>query len=173
MSSRRMLLSTRTKYLAVGIVTGLGLSVVGAGYYYRPLPLSMEEEKDETRYKKTLGRRDHVQRFISSASLTDRADQPIPPLVLVGRQIIIFFGVTISRFLLTTTGDFSVVQDHRYMNFLNRLLTRESGRGLLTVSNHRSLVDEPCILSSILPYWMNIQPKFVRYSLCGKKLYSQ
>ena len=42
-------------------------------------------------------------------------------------------------------------------------------RPLLTISNHRSLMDDPMILSSILPFWIAIQPKYNRYSVCAQE----
>jgi hypothetical protein len=42
-------------------------------------------------------------------------------------------------------------------------------RPLLTISNHRSLMDDPMILSSILPFWVAIQPKYNRYSICAQE----
>lgn len=36
------------------------------------------------------------------------------------------------------------------------------------VSNHRSMLDDPAMMSSILPLWMSVQPKYIRWSVCAQ-----
>jgi hypothetical protein len=65
-------------------------------------------------------------------------------------------------------GRFKIKYDDNYNLFLTSVLHRESGQALLTVSNHRSMADDPGALSCILPYKVGINPKYVRWSLCAQ-----
>jgi monolysocardiolipin acyltransferase len=81
---------------------------------------------------------------------------------------VVFVVVNISRFIHTILrGKIDVSLDHNYYNFLRQLKFREEGRPLITVSNHRSLLDDPTLLGCIIPYLTIIQPKFARYTLCA------
>ena len=49
---------------------------------------------------------------------------------------------------------------------LNRLVRRED-RGLLTVSNHVSGLDDPCILAAIMPFHLIAELESLRWTLCA------
>jgi hypothetical protein len=131
----------------------VALIVFGTGYWYRPKPFIDQSSQIEQ---------------ISNFPI-ETSKQPLPLIVRFSRQVVLFFGVTFSRAFLTLTGDFSILHDKFYHNFVQRVMHRENGRPLITVSNHRSLVDEPTLFSSLLPYYLNIQPKYIRYSICAQE----
>lgn len=47
---------------------------------------------------------------------------------------------------------------------------REEGRGLLTVSNHKSFYDDPGIWSALLPFW-RISPEQMRWTICTEDVF--
>lgn len=53
---------------------------------------------------------------------------------------------------------------------LNLVFNRPKGKGLLTVSNHQSIVDDPGIWGAILPFW-RIRPNQLRWSLCTEDVF--
>ena len=81
--------------------------------------------------------------------------------------------VTITRAVFLMTGRFSVAKDAEgaanYDRFVDAVISREPGVPLLTVSNHRSVADDPYVMSVILPYHIIIQPRFLRYGLCSQE----
>ncbi|CAM9662730.1 unnamed protein product, partial [Chrysoparadoxa australica] len=49
---------------------------------------------------------------------------------------------------------------------------REEGRGLLTVSNHMSVLDDPCLMSCLIPFWrMLFNVHKLRWSICTDDVY--
>ena len=56
-------------------------------------------------------------------------------------------------------------------NTLKRLMFhRPKGKGLLTVSNHQSVVDDPGLWGALLPFW-RISPEQMRWSLCTDDIF--
>lgn len=60
-------------------------------------------------------------------------------------------AVTLARVFLYVCSSFKIYDDEHYETFLNQIQYRKKGVPLITVSNHRSVLDDPCILGSILP----------------------
>ena len=48
-------------------------------------------------------------------------------------------------------GDFDVKEDEHYQNFVEKSLSRDPRTPMFTLPNHRSLMDDPMMLASILP----------------------
>jgi hypothetical protein len=145
------------KIVKTGGVIGLA-SVLGVGYWYRPIPLDAQNKP--------------VDRTLVNASpekLTDLPDRAIPFVAKVAQQFVIWFGVSLFRLYLNVTGEFTVIQDDNYKTFLRHVAHRDENQPFISVSNHRSLMDDPGVLSSILPYSMNIRPRFVRHSICAQE----
>lgn len=53
----------------------------------------------------------------------------------------------------------------RRKKFLELVFRRPRGRGLLTVSNHLSVIDDPGLWAALLPWW-RMRPEQMRWSLC-------
>mmetsp|Transcript_41099 Transcript_41099/g.41983 ORF Transcript_41099/g.41983 Transcript_41099/m.41983 type:complete len:363 (+) Transcript_41099:50-1138(+) len=53
---------------------------------------------------------------------------------------------------------------------LDNVMKRPKGRGLLTISNHQSLMDDPGLWSAILPFW-RLRPSLNRWSICTEDVF--
>ncbi len=70
---------------------------------------------------------------------------------------------------MSTYGRYEIVEDECYDSFLRAVLNRSPNQGLITVSNHRSLFDDPGIVSCLLPLPIAIQPKYNRWGICSQE----
>lgn len=102
---------------------------------------------------------------MSKYNLAEIADEPHPVLYELASQIAIVTTGLIARTFLFGLGELHIKQDEHYQNFLNKVVHRDR-RPLITVSNHRSVVDDPMILNSILPLRLAMIPKYNRYGIC-------
>ena len=55
------------------------------------------------------------------------------------------------RFFLYGLGTFEIKEDEHYQHFVDRSLHRDSRTPMFTLPNHRSLMDDPMVLASLLP----------------------
>ena len=141
------------KIKSIFYTTGI-ISPFLVGWWYRPISI------DESNKSKRSG-------LMSKYGLPELADIHPPFLYEVGRKIVIFFQVSLSRIFLMYGGSFKLKEDDKYLKFLSYLKKRDSP--MITVSNHRSLLDDPLIFSCLTPFLLNIQPKFLRYNLCSQE----
>jgi monolysocardiolipin acyltransferase len=100
-----------------------------------------------------------------------RADTPI--FLSIAKRISIGATTLAIRLFMNSYGEYKVVDDQHYAHFLS-LVLGESGRSdnnqsLITVSNHRSLFDDPGVVSLVLPLWIGLQPKYNRYGICSQE----
>ena len=58
----------------------------------------------------------------------------------------------------------------RRETLLQHVFHRPAGKGLLTVSNHQSILDDPGLWGAILPFW-RIRPEQLRWSLCTEDVF--
>jgi len=73
---------------------------------------------------------------------------------------------------MNTYGQYQIKDDDCYQTFLQTVLggnNRQPNQGLITVSNHRSLFDDPGIVSCLLPLPIAIQPKYNRWAICSQE----
>jgi monolysocardiolipin acyltransferase len=102
------------------------------------------------------------------------------------------------RIFMNTYGRYEIVEDECYRDFLEVVLQqqdvnntfignmfgggggggrsdgtkkniRQPNQGLITISNHRSLFDDPGIVSCLLPLPQAIQPKYNRWGICSQE----
>jgi hypothetical protein len=136
---------------------------VAVTYFYRPLP---DPGTD------TLGGPLRSSFWFTSAhSVADIAvsGRPVPFWLEQCRIIAAFLNVSFFRLCMAVLGgSFQVASDDNYDRFLDAVIHRQPGTALLTVSNHRSMADDPGAMSCIIPYRLGINPKYVRWSLCAQ-----
>lgn len=53
---------------------------------------------------------------------------------------------------------------------VDKIFNREAGRGLLTVSNHQSMADDPGLFAALIPWW-RISSKQMRWVLCTEDIF--
>jgi hypothetical protein len=58
----------------------------------------------------------------------------------------------------------------RRSDLLACVFNRTPGRGLLTVSNHQSVLDDPGIWTALLPFW-RLRPRQLRWVLCTEDVF--
>jgi len=136
------------------------ISSVAFTGWCRPLPIP-NNKLEKSKYER-MG-------WISRYKITDHANHPLPILYDFARNLTIAFQVSLSRLLLMNLGKFQVISDSKYNEFIHLLLTKDTLTPVITVSNHRSIIDDPGVFACLLPYWMNVQPKFLRYTLCAQE----
>ena len=130
-------------------------SVIFAGstassIYYRPISSS-----DDGKVNRNLF-------FCSKSSLINLDESAVPWLYGLSRHISILSTVCVMKLVTFSLGNLEIKYDQHYFTLLDYVKARDDKIPLLTVSNHRSLVDDPIIMSNILPFWMNAQPKYLR-----------
>ena len=101
----------------------------------------------------------------------DRDETPI--LLSIARALSIGVTTVAIRFFMNTYGEYHIEDDEHYAHFLKLVLggdgRKEHKHALLTVSNHRSLFDDPGVVSCILPLWIGLQPKYNRWGICSQE----
>ena len=101
----------------------------------------------------------------------------VPILLEWARRISIGVTTLAIRLVMNTYGQYTIIEDSHYHDFLNAVFGGENGQqqqrspkqGLITVSNHRSLLDDPGIVSCLLPLNIAIQPKYNRWGICSQE----
>ena len=136
----------------------IGGSTVAAAYVYRPLPSGKRHE----------GSVRGLEKMSSSTSLSDET-YTSPFLIWLGRAWLTPLIVTMSRVFLRGANTFSTRKDDNYWDFIDAVTARGPERALVTVSNHRSLMDDPPLISNILPYHVGIQPRYLRFGACAEE----
>ena len=69
----------------------------------------------------------------------------------VGAYVSTALVVCACRFFLYGLGKFEIKDDEHYRNFVEKCLNRDSRTPIITLPNHRSLMDDPMVLASLLP----------------------
>lgn len=140
---------------AAATVTATG----AACFYYRPLPDPGSDKEGPRRSGP----------WTSAASLSDEA-HAVPWLVSLGRHVVTPVVITLSRTFLLSCGRFDIRRDDNYEAFLQAALRRPAGTALITISNHRSMFDDPAVLSSLLPFIHAVQPRYLRFNVCSQEI---
>ena len=158
-------LNPMARRLGAAVATAAG----GVSYYYRPLYDHASNGGSS--------RENHT--FTSTSELCDRANQtpemqmgscPAPSLVYrLAQHIVVFSCTTTSRIFLYFGGQFRVKEDEHYAHFVATVRRRDPGVPLITVSNHRSMLDDPFLMASVLPLQMSYQPRYLRWGICSQE----
>lgn len=170
-ASRRSL--TRVSSRVLG---GICLISFGTATYYRPLPLpdDADEEDSSTRTTCTINIPNRKEATFCSENapiLFNRDETPF--FLALSQRLSIGLTTVLIRLFMNTYGEYHITNDEHYHHFLTLVLggdgRKENHQSLITVSNHRSLFDDPGIVSCLLPLWIGIQPKYNRWGICSQE----
>lgn len=150
-------------FLAGTVITG------GELVYYRPIPVDWFSKVSRLNYA-----------FASQGTIIDDYGFKRVYFYNLGQVVINGLLTSICRFFMFSCGRFQIIKDENYLNFLSLVVASDKSgvtvkdyesdnRPLLTISNHRSLVDDPGMMSCLLPSSMCYRVKFLRYSICAKE----
>ncbi|CAM9389378.1 unnamed protein product [Ectocarpus fasciculatus] len=67
-------------------------------------------------------------------------------------------------------GNFEIVENENYRKFLHHVQHRDSRTALITVSNHRSVFDDPGLLSCLLPLPIALISRNIRWNICAEEV---
>lgn len=198
MLSRRINWAKASRTTA-GLLGGTAFLSFVTATYYRPLPLPEEDDRtctydtdernNENQKKKSrikLNTACSPQHMAHSAILPDRNNEPFcskelpyfsrektPHFLSIARYLSIGCTTILIRLLMNTYGEYDIENDQHYAQFLTLVLggdgREEQKQPLITVSNHRSLFDDPGVVSCLLPLWIGIQPKYNRWGICSQE----
>ncbi|CAN0088297.1 unnamed protein product [Scytosiphon promiscuus] len=136
-------------------------AISGAAYYYRPDPSG---ELLESRRTKSPGRNDRPQ------DRCDDATEPEPVLLQAARSAVMTPVAVLSRVVLFGLNNTRLVEDERHARLVDFVRKRPEGEPLLTVSNHASTLDDPAVMSVLLPWDVVLRPKLMRWSVCSQEI---
>lgn len=94
--------------------------------------------------------------YIETPAVTERSH--------IATSIIMITCGTVSKLLLRTLN---TLHPYNINIFHQAIDTRPKGKGLLTFSNHQSVMDDPFLLGSIVPSRLLINAKKMRWGLCS------
>lgn len=69
-----------------------------------------------------------------------------------------------SKLLLYGLNETEFIGKEKYYSIINN--QENSDRGLLTLFNHCSVIDEPLLSAAIVPQKLLLQPRKIRYAVC-------
>lgn len=133
------------------------ISAAGAAWWYRPT-LHHQRKNDS---------------FFSSHScieLSDHCNKPQPLLMSIATYLNFTVTVSASMIFMKFLGSYKIKENDNYKTFMKAVLSREAGTPLITVSNHRSLVDDPAMMANLTPVWVTLQPWLLRWNICTHEI---
>ena len=151
-----------------------------SAWYYRPIADNsylaiIDQTNDGTHHTDTKSKQRSIgpdrssQTFCSPDTSPPWSRSHTPFLLSCARSISIGATTLAIRLLMNTYGRYDILRDEHYESFLQTVLHREPDQGLITISNHRSLFDDPGIVSCLLPLHIAIQPKYNRWGICSQE----
>ncbi|KAL3765019.1 hypothetical protein ACHAW5_004278 [Stephanodiscus triporus] len=161
-----------------------------SAWYHAPVADDRDYDDDSGGDDATTGPRAR-----GGATTTTTPSPPSSWLLDLARRSSIGVTTVAIRLFVTTYGGYEVADDDNYRKFLETVLRLGGGddyddncddddddddgrgrprrrrrrRGLITVSNHRSLFDDPGVVSCLLPLPIAIQPRYNRWALCSQE----
>lgn len=113
---------------------------------------------------KVLGFTEKQEENIARRNRTYVATPPLSDNFTIGTTMIAATAGIFGKILLTTLNRLHTYQlDILY----DAIENRDSSTGLLTVSNHKSVIDDPFLLGAILPRRILLNPELVRWGFCS------
>ena len=152
---------TIAKYSIRAAVGTTALSF-GTATYYRPLPHTIESPS-----------KDRKDVSFCSEEHPYFTREKTPFLLSIAQSLSIGCTTLLIRLFMNTYGEYNIKNDEHYQHFLKLVLggdgRQEANQALITVSNHRSLFDDPGVVSCLLPLWVGLQPKYNRWGICSQE----
>lgn len=93
-----------------------------------------------------------------------------PPWGPFGRDFVLGVVSGLGKLWLQAFGDFTVTNHETFLQLVSR---RDRKEGLITVSNHTSTLDDPFVISALLPwsfFYSEREHKGVRWSMCARSV---
>ena len=141
----------------------------GTAWYYRPSP-----DLSNGWWVRMRGRSEAAtpeqQRVAARPWLLDGYEASPEPLALrLARQLIFIIGGGVGRLIVTGLNSFEIRGDAaHHERFTELALDRPVGQGLLTVSNHTSVIDDPSVLAAALPPRALLTPAAQKWTPCSQ-----
>jgi hypothetical protein len=89
---------------------------------------------------------------------------------LLGPLIRYFSSLLFGLFFTILLKVMNRFTSHRVETLLHNVFHRPDGKGLLTVSNHQSVVDDPGLWAVVLPWW-RLDPNKLRWAICTEDVF--
>jgi len=146
------------------VAAGTVIASFTAAAYYRPVPDNSTDGNGPDRTSES---------FCSSHQIFPYLRDETPFLLSIARSLTLGVTTLAIRVLMNTYGSYEIENDENYAKFLEIVLggdgRSDQKQGLLTVANHRSLFDDPGVISCVLPLWVGLQPKYQRWGICSQE----
>lgn len=144
------------RFFGVSFISGVS-AMSGMAIWNRPIFDDQDDNNGPDRADKA---------FLSKSSPFDQAGQE-PYLMKMARVFASVPTMIVFRTIMQVCGDFKIKKNQEYLNFVDKVVDRGSA-ALITVSNHRSLVDDPGVVPNLLPMSIAAQPRHMRWGLCAQ-----
>lgn len=144
------------------ILASITIPTVATTWWYRPTQVSRTKDGPER-----LG-----WPHMSNINIHDEADDT-PLFVSVARSILTPIVIIFWRVVMQYSpigGEIDIKRDENYERFLAAVARRQPGQPLITVANHRSLFDDPGLMCNLLPWYIGVQPRFLRWNTCAQEV---
>ena len=159
-------------------------------WYYRPIAAGSESKETFFRSSSSSSSSLIGNNLNDDRNNSNNSNNDEPILLHLARWISIGVTTVAIRLLMTTYGPYTIVEDENYLHFLQTVLDddrtsslllpdevekndpkrkQRRRRGMITVSNHRSLFDDPGVVSCLLPLHIAIQPRYNRWGICSQE----
>lgn len=176
-----------SKHLTGGAIVTSFISAT----YYRPLPdrshekdndmvikmnnkmILDDDDDDDDKKSLILNGPNRKHEFLCSHEKPIFSREETPIFLQIAQHITISITTLAIRLFMNTYGEYDIMDNQQYKHFLELVLgghkRKENKQGLITISNHRSLFDDPGVVSCLLPLWIGIQPKYNRWGICAQE----
>mmetsp|Transcript_26535 Transcript_26535/g.103353 ORF Transcript_26535/g.103353 Transcript_26535/m.103353 type:complete len:365 (-) Transcript_26535:1043-2137(-) len=86
--------------------------------------------------------------------------------------VAIFLGASLGKFFLHVASTTTCFDREKLTKHLvpPPFGVRDTKRGILTVMNHQSVIDDPLVLASFSPWWLPLRPSLARWGTCASDI---
>jgi len=153
---------------AAGVVGVAGLAV--CSYAERPFA-----EVDDGLWYNARGQKIPVEGPESEGRVVDKpgslkANKWTKMGVSAARSVVMPVVATMGHLVLRCQNTLDIAENDAYANFAKLVEEREDGVGLLTVSNHTSVLDDPFLMAAIVPLPAALDARKLRWGGCSQEV---